>query len=209
MTGLPVVGKKYHKAVSPPIDDPLAALEALAQARDILLALNDCLPEWLWDRLLQCPGQGKEVIILFDSFRDVDYLEALHQAKARLYEAVLPKSSFLILDRDIGWQVPSLQRLVDPFSLSCRLLWSRMGAVISVQGSVTDLRENFIRLHRGGSHYLWVSLGNLAIPAGQQPDRDIAVLGIYSFLSSWYNPIVSPLKITVAEGKRENEPFSR
>jgi len=199
MTGLPVIGKKYHKTVSPPIDDPLAVLEALAQARDVLLALNDYLPEWLWDRLLQRPGQGKEVIILFDSFRDVNYLEALHQAKARLFEAVIPKSSFLILDRDIGWQVPSLRQLVDPFSLSCRLLWSRMGAVVSVQGTVAERHENFIRLHQGGGHYLWLCLGDVPTPAGLQPDTDILVLGIYSFLGSWHNPIVSPLKIVIEE----------
>lgn len=200
-------GKKYHREGRPLTGSPQDIMEAISRTGDLLLALNDYPPSWLWEKLLQCPSQGKQVTVLFDAFRDVKCLEELYRAKARLFEAALPKGSFLFLDREIGWQVPSFRALAEPFSLSCRLLWARMGAVISVQGFVADLQGDFIRLCLDGGHHLWLCMSNVLLPAGLQPGKDVKVLGVSSFLGSFSNPIVSPLKIAVLEGKEKDGPF--
>lgn len=165
------------------------------RCQEVILTLDNHPPGWLISSLSQA-ARGKTLVkVLFEQFSDVDFLEKLHRLNFNLFEAIIPKTGLLFLDREMGYRLPSLQPLDKPFSLACRMLWARIGQMIEVQGLVVEREREIIQLKLADDFSLWLSLKGVKAGA-VKPGARVKVFGISSFFASRTNPVITPLKIT-------------
>lgn len=169
---------------------------AIGRCREVILTLDNHPPDWLISSLSQAAQKKTLVKVLFERFADIDFLEGLYRFNFNLFEAIIPRAGLLFLDRESGYRLPGLSRLDNPFSLACRMLWTRIGQIVEVQGTVVKQESKTVQLELAAGFHLWLSLEGVR-SREITPGARVKVFGISSFFASRTNPIITPLKITL------------
>jgi hypothetical protein len=158
--------------------------EGLARARSVVVVLQERLPAPLLAELLRARERGVEVEALFCRFRDGDYLNTLHEAGMRLFEAALPADgpSLLFLDREEGYTLPAGAPIENAFSRVYELLWRRIAVVVEAAGRVKEVFPDDFCAEMEASRPVFVSFRELSAPPLLRKDEAIRVLGVADFL---------------------------
>lgn len=183
----------------PPSGDPEAeravAERLVPNAREVLVAPGAQGAELAF-ALVERPSTRGHADILCQPEASADLIARLLARGFVVYDtAAVSKHSVLVLDRRLGWRLPTWEPLTEPTQTAHRLLWTRLG-YYTLQSGTVDSAHPENRLFAFRDRALWVNTAYRDLPLPRVGDR-VRVLGMFSFLGSTL-PILHALRIEAA-----------
>ena len=182
----------------PPIDpaeERAVACRLLPVARNVLVAPGTDGNDELLDLVQRLAPTDRTEILTPPNIAEAAIDGLLGRGFVIYDAAAAPRTGILILDRRLGWRVPSWQPLPEAFKTACRLLWTRLGYYTVQSGTVDQVHvENRLFSFEGRSIWVNTAYRDLPLPS---PGERLRVLGMYSFLGSTL-PVLHALTIEPA-----------